>query len=78
MTGSDRDDKSGRYTTSYSDQDFIDAIQTLGGLAGTSEIAEEVGCTRKTAYSRLKSIQNKDQIMGRKVGQSLIWTIQKS
>ncbi|QCC52917.1 transcriptional regulator [Halapricum salinum] len=75
MPGKDREEESGKYTTTYPDSAFIDAIQQLGGMAGTSDIADEIGCTRRTAYTRLKSLENKDRVNSRKVGNSLVWTI---
>ncbi len=75
MPGKDRDDKSGKYTTSYPDTDFLDAIGELGGMASTSEVAEMVGCTHRTAYTRLQTIENEGQIESRKFGNSLVWTI---
>lgn len=74
MPGKDREEESGRYTTSYPDSDFIDAIQTLGGMAGTSEIAETVGCTRRTAYTRLQALESEGRVTSRKVGNSLLWS----
>ena len=74
MPGKDREEDSGKYTTSYPDSDFIDAIQTLDGMAGTSEIAEAVGCTRRTAYTRLQSLESEGKVGSRKVGNSLVWT----
>ena len=73
MPGKDREEDSGKYTTSYPDSDFIDAIQTLDGMAGTSEIAENVGCTRRTAYTRLQSLESEGKVSSRKVGNSLVW-----
>jgi uncharacterized membrane protein len=75
VPGKDREEDSGKYTTSYPDSDFIDAIQTLGGMAGTSEIAETVGCTRRTAYTRLQSLESEGEVSSRKVGNSLLWSI---
>jgi len=75
VPGKDREEESGKYTTSYSDSDFVDAIRQLGGLAGTSEIADAVGCTRRTAYTRLQSLENEDRVSSRKVGNSLVWMI---
>ncbi|TKX44080.1 HTH domain-containing protein [Halorubrum sp. SD690R] len=75
MPGKDREEESGKYTTTYSDSDFIDAIRQLGGLGGTSEIADAIGCTRRTAYTRLQSLENEGQVSSRKVGNSLAWTI---
>ncbi|WP_246391668.1 HTH domain-containing protein [Halosimplex pelagicum] len=74
VPGKDREEESGKYTTSYPDSSFLEAIQQLGGMAGTSEIAEEVGCTRRTAYTRLKSIEEDGRINSRKVGNSLVWS----
>ena len=73
MPGKDREEDSGKYTTSYPDSDFIDAIRTLGGMAGTSEIAQNVGCTRRTAYTRLQSLESEGKVSSRKVGNSLVW-----
>jgi len=75
VPGKDREEDSGKYTTSYPDTDFLDAIRELDGMAGTSEIAEEVGCTRRTAYTRLKSLENEGEVTSRKVGNSLVWLV---
>jgi len=75
VPGKDREEESGKYTTSYPDSSFLDAIQRLGGMAGTSEIAEEVGCTRRTAYTRLKSLKKEERVNSRKVGNSLVWSV---
>ncbi|QZA88822.1 HTH domain-containing protein [Salinarchaeum sp. IM2453] len=42
-------------------------------MAGTSEIADEVGCTRRTAYTRLKSLEERGCAESRQVGNSLVW-----
>ena len=76
MPGKDREEDSGKYTTSYPDSDFISAIQARDGMAGTSEIAETVGCTRRTAYTRLQSLESDGQIKSRKVGNSLLWSVE--
>ncbi|MBX0305280.1 HTH domain-containing protein [Halomicroarcula sp. F24A] len=75
MPGKDRDEESGEYTTSYADSDFLAAISKLDGMAGTSEIAQEVGCTRRTAYTRLSSIEEKGDVRSRQVGNSLVWIV---
>jgi len=77
VPGKDREEESGKYTTSYSDSDFIDAIRGLDGLGGTSEIADTIGCTRRTAYTRLQRLENEGRVSSRKVGNSLVWTIPK-
>ena len=75
VPGKDRDEESGKYSTSYPDSDFLDAIQQNNGMAGTAEIAENVGCTRRTAYTRLNSLESDGQVSSRKVGNSLIWSV---
>ena len=75
VPGKDREEETGKYSTSYPDSEFLNAIQDLGELAGTSEIAEKVGCTRRTAYTRLKSIEENGQVVSQKIGNSLVWTL---
>lgn len=75
VPGKERDEESGKYTMSYSDSDFIDAIQKTDGMGGTSEIAEEVGCTRRTAYDRLRELEKKEKIKSRKIGSSVMWIL---
>ena len=75
MPGKERDKESGQYTSSYSDSEFLTAIQDLDGMAGTSEIAEAVGCTRRTAYTRLKSMEEQNDVDSRQVGNSLVWIL---
>ena len=74
MPGKDREKESGKYTTSYPDTDFLHAIQELDGMAATSEIADTVGCTRRTAYTRLQSLEDEEKVSSQKVGNSLLWT----
>jgi predicted transcriptional regulator len=75
VPGKDREEESGKYTTTYPDSDFTDAIQELGGMAGTSEVAETVGCTRRTAYTRLQTLESKGQVSSKKVGNTLLWSV---
>jgi len=75
VPGRDRDADSGEYTTTYPDEAFLEAIRKRDGLAGTAEVAEEVGCTRRTAYTRLKAIEGNGDVAGRQVGNSLVWQV---
>lgn len=72
----ERDDESGKYTDTYSDQDFIEAIRAEGGIAGTSTVAEIVGCTHRQALNRLKELQEHDKVRSKDVGRALAWQIQ--
>lgn len=71
----DRDAESGEYTDTYSDEEFIEAIQAEGGLAGTSTVAEIVGCTNRQALNRLKELRNQDEVRSKDVGRALAWQI---
>lgn len=75
MPGKDRDEESGRYTDTYSDSDFLNAIREVGGSAGTSEIADAVGCTRRNAYNRLTEMDDRGEVTSRKVGGALLWSV---
>lgn len=74
----DRDEESGKYTTEFGDEEFITAIEDLGGSASTTEIADSIDCDRRTAYLRLKELEDGDDISSRKVGNSLLWLLPNS
>lgn len=76
--GRKRNDTSGKYTTNYRDADFLDAIEEYDGMAGTTDVADAVGCTQRTAYSRLKELDEKGEVSGTEIGKSLVWTVSKS
>jgi len=71
----DRDDDSGMYTDAYSDDDFITAIAAEDGVAGTGEIADRVGCSRRQALNRLKELESNGDVSSKKAGRSLIWLL---
>lgn len=73
-----RDEETGRYTGQYSTDDFLNAISVEGGIAGTGEIADYVGCAHDTAYKRLQEIEKEGLIVSRKVGNTLLWEKNKS
>lgn len=70
----DRDEESGRYTGQYTTEDFLDAINAEGGMAGTGDIADLVGCAHDTAYKRLQKMEDEGLVSSRKVGNTLLWT----
>ena len=74
--GRDRDEESGRYTDTYTEEELIEAIRTLGGMAGTSDIAEHVGCARDTAYKKLKQMREEGTVSSQKVGGALLWSVE--
>lgn len=71
----DRDKETGRYTGQYSTENFFDAIDSEGGMAGTGDIADIVGCAHDTAYKRLREMEKEGLVVSRKVGNTLLWEI---
>jgi predicted ArsR family transcriptional regulator len=76
--GRERDEDSGRYTDTYTDEEFIDAIKGEGGLAGTGEIATKVGCSHRQALNRLKELEENDIVVSKDVGRSLAWRLKNN
>lgn len=73
--GRERDEEIGRYTDAYPDMEFIDGITTEGGMAGTGDIAEFVGCSHRQALNRLKKLEERNQVTSKKIGRSLVWQL---
>ena len=72
MSGRDRDQESGKFTEEYPPQEFLEAIAELGP-SGTTDISDYVGCDRRTAYLKLKSLEEEGKITSREVGKALLW-----
>lgn len=69
----DERDDAGKYATKYQPQDFLDALRGLDGSGSTKEVADEVGCARRTAHYRLSDLEDDGQVHSRKVGRSILW-----
>lgn len=74
----DRDEKTGEYTERYPVKDFLSAIESLDGTAGTQEIADEVGCAYRTAHAKLTELEKKEKLTSRKVGNAKLWRLEPS
>ncbi|SFR58385.1 FaeA-like protein [Halogeometricum limi] len=72
--GEGRDDE-GKFSTKYSPEDFLSALDQLGGSGSTKEIADEVGCSRRTANYRLSDLEDEGRINSREVGRSILWQV---
>ena len=75
MPGKDRDEGSGKYTTTYTDDDFLRVVEKAGPQVGTQAVADEVGCTRDTAYRRLCDLEDDGEVVSRKVGMAKLWSL---
>jgi|APHM01.1.fsa_nt_gi hypothetical protein len=45
--------------------------------ASTSEVADEVGCTRRNADMRLKKLADDERVERKKIAASQVWTLAK-
>lgn len=70
----DRDEESGKFTEEYPPQKFLEALTELGP-SGTTGISDYVGCDRRTAYLKLKSLEEDGEVRSSKVGNSLLWEL---
>ena len=73
MTENQRDDH-GRFAPEYTDEEFLDAVRRHNP-AGTSEVAEAVGCTTQNADYRLRQLEDVAHVESKKVGLSLVWML---
>jgi hypothetical protein len=71
----DRDEESGKYTETYPLEEFITALKSLNGSAGTQEIADEVDCSYRTSHAKLTQLENNGQITSQKVGNAKLWQL---
>lgn len=68
----ERDYRSGRYTTEYEPEVFVEAVEELG-LSSTHDVADAVGCSYDLAYQRLKELSEEGYVEGSKVGNTYHW-----
>lgn len=67
----DRDEE-GRYSESFSDTDFIEAVESLP-VASTQNVAEYVECSYDLAYRRLNDLYEADRVKREEVGGSFVY-----
>lgn len=58
----------------FADADFLDAVEKHNP-ASTSEVADEVGCTRRNADMRLKKLADKGKVKRKKIAASQVWML---
>lgn len=74
MGNRNRDEDSGKFSEEYLQKDFIRALEELGA-SGTTDIAEYVGCDRRTAYLKLQSLEEEGDVESQKIGNALLWNL---
>jgi len=75
MPYDERDEETGKFTSSYSHQEFLDSLGSLSGQASTQEIADEVGCAYRTAYQKLIELEEDGEIGSKKVANARLWIL---
>ena len=71
----DRDDESGRYTQSYTPEMVLEALESHGG-ASTSEVADEIGSSRRLALRRLRELEEDGRVTAREIGNTYLWEVE--
>jgi predicted ArsR family transcriptional regulator len=74
MGGKSRDEDSGEFTETYPLEDFLHSLEEIGP-AGTTDIADRVGCDRRTAYIKLQSLEEEGVVQSQKIGNALLWQL---
>ena len=72
----ERDDGTGQYTERYPLDAFLEAIRDAeDGFAGTSAIAEQVGCSERLALLKLDRLADEKRVRSREIGRSSVWLL---
>lgn len=58
----------------FSDADFLRAVEKHSP-ASTSEVADEVGCTRRNADMRLKRLAEEGKVKRKKIAATQVWSL---
>ena len=70
-----KDEQTGRFERKYTDEAFLDAVDGLGPLAASSDIAERVGCNHITANERLRGLAEEGRVEGERRAGAVLWSL---
>lgn len=73
-----RNDETGRFTPTYSSEDFLDALCEIEGGATTQEVRGHVGCAYRTAHAQLSELEERGQVTSHSVGRVKLWSLSES
>lgn len=68
-------ESTGEYSETFPLAAFLDALDSEGPRATTTEITERVGCSPDTARSKLETLASEDRVTRRKFGQTYVWSL---
>lgn len=69
-----RDEESGQYTETVTDDEIIAYLSDQNG-AGTTDVADHFDYKQPSAYRRLKRLEDEGRVTSRKIGGSLLWSV---
>ena len=73
--GGDRErNEGGQFQPEYTDGEVVKAVEQ-NDPAGTTEVADELGIARQSADYRLHRLLDDGRVSKKKVGNSLVWSI---
>lgn len=70
-----RDESTGKYDEVYSEVEIINLLSDT--RMATSEVADALGCHRTTAHTRLRELEEENEIESVEVGNTLIWELKE-
>lgn len=70
----DRHDDTGKFTPTYTPEDFLEAVEELD-LPTTAEVAEHVGCAHRTALHHLNALAADGRVASRTAGRAKLWML---
>ena len=73
MGDRERDTETGEFVDKYPKEALLEAIQELGGIAATSEVADAVEADRNTVYKKLQVMEADGDVLSRKAGGIRVW-----
>ena len=75
MSDRSRDGETKQFNQEFSDEDFLNAVRECP-VASTPNVADEIGCYRKTALRRLGKLEEQGEVGYEKVGgNARVWYV---
>lgn len=75
MSERTRDDDTKQFNQEYTDGDFLEAVRECS-VASTPNVADEIGCYRKTALRRLNDLEKQGAVGHERVsGSAKVWFV---
>jgi len=75
MSDRARDDETQQFNQEYTNDDFLDAVRECA-VASTPNVADEIGCYRKTALRRLEKLEEQGEVGHETVsGSAKVWYV---